>query len=408
MRRLTEAFAVVVVLSALALVMGCGSSGPGMSPGPSVGTAGKPQPPPAYTVTDLGSSVAWGRLMEPSAINDSGQVAGRGTGSDNASPAWIWDNGSVSVLPNLPGCSPWEGHVLGMNSGGDIVGRVRDPANPDGHVSMSPVVWVAPPSPGGSYTPLEPPMPDPMGDQDDSGLPSAINASHEAVGRNGLGAPTKWFLWTPTGSDPQTPTGFAYQELPGSITLFDINDNHQAVGRDAAGPARWEWSGTVWTNETRVPLPSGGTPPVGGFPWISAPGDVTGSCTRSDGKSGSYVWQSGATYSVDIGLLSGCVSSVITDINSSGVIVGYAQTTPDRKGLHSYKSFVGTPVRTGGVITSYNLQDLATVAGLQLVFHQLGEDEPVITDAGAIACRGTLIRGSVVSRPLLLTPTTPN
>jgi hypothetical protein len=402
MRRLIGTLAVVSVLAALTSLIGCGGGGGERAlTGSAVSPAGgKPAPPPAYTVTDLSSSVTWGAMMEPNAINDSGQVAGRlGIGMGNVGSAWVWDNGNLSELPNPPGCTG-NGYVLGINSGGDIVGRVATPLPAPGH--MSPVVWVAPPGSAGSYTALELPMPAaPPDDTDASGQAWAINASREAVGRDGLGGGSEWFLWTPIyGTDPCTPTGFAYQQLADGITLYDINDNHQAVGRDAAGAGRWEWSGGVWA-KTLVPLPSGGTGATG-LQKINAAGDVTGGYTGSDGKNRSFVWQSGATDSVDIGLLSGCVTSTITDINSSGVVVGCAQTTPDRRGQYRYLSFVGTPVRTGGAITSYNLQDLTTVAGLQQVFHYLGEVAPVINDAGAIACRGTAIRNSNVSRPLLL------
>jgi probable HAF family extracellular repeat protein len=57
------------------------------------------------------------------AINDSGQVAGTSFTSSGGR-AFIWQSGSMTILPNLPGGS--EAFVSGMNNAGVIVGSARD------------------------------------------------------------------------------------------------------------------------------------------------------------------------------------------------------------------------------------------------------------------------------------------
>jgi uncharacterized membrane protein len=380
--------AVVVILATLALVTGCGGGGDQALTGPSVGTAGKPQPPPAtvYTVTDLGAS--WpGEWMTPNDISDAGQVVGDvGNSWDEA--AWVWQNGTLKALPLLPG-GRGAGYAEGISSDGYIAGRAYGP-NPQGGYNYHAVIWVA--LPDATYEACDLATADEVG-PNILGHVTSINSSHEAVGSTawaGTGVGRYWF-WRQVASTPEPV--FERTEIgteATGFTLIDINDNHQAAGQSVVGPqpGRWQKLGDAW-EMTPIALPPGAM--YGRARRTNAHGDVGGIYFNSDGKSRSYVWQGPGTTGVYIGLLAGCEASAVCDINDSHVIVGTAKTTPDKKGQYTYKGFIGTPVLTGGVITSYKLQDLTTLAGTEV------KEAHAINNSGWIACLG-------VGKALLLRP----
>ena len=389
MRRLVGTLVVTLVVVALALIMGCGSTGND----PSESAAGKPQPPPApvYTVTDMGASVSWG-IMTPNAINDAGQVAGSiGNGTVGSPCAWVWD-GTPKGLPRLPNgeggrASPGSGE--GINSHGDVSGSAQGPK--PGGWTLHPVIWVVDSSaPDGSgYTAFDLAL----GEAGATGKVTAINTAHEAVGRQGFEYADDGCVWTPTyGEDPNTPTGFVRTVATG-FGLRDINDNYQAGG----GPGVWtvepEVDPTSWIGSL-IPVPSGA---ASATVWtVNDDGDAAGYLTNSDGKNGgAFVWLRETGTTVNAGMLAGCASMAVLGINRDHVIVGRASTIPDRKGLSTSKGYVGKPVLTGGAITSYQLQDLTTLAGIAVA------EARAINNNGWIACQSTSSTGY---RPLLLQP----
>jgi hypothetical protein len=173
----------------------------------------------------------------------------------------------------------------------------------------------------------------------------------------------EYCVWTPNGAggfDRQVTGTAGYDGATGvGFALRDTNDGF-AAGRDI-GRNVGVWTvatGASWWTLSPFDLvsaPPGGLNTGGPRTTVTADGDVAAGYYRN-------VWQK--------------------DINDDHVIVGQARTVPDRKGMYTYKGFIGKPVVTGGVITSYQLEDLTALAGVTV------SEANAINNNGWIAARG--------------------
>ena len=60
----------------------------------------------------------------PGDINDAGQIVGSGDGRHGAPVrGWLWEDGGLTDLGNLPGCCDYQSYALGLSEAGQVVGR---------------------------------------------------------------------------------------------------------------------------------------------------------------------------------------------------------------------------------------------------------------------------------------------
>src|SRR5205823_14385585 len=60
----------------------------------------------------------------PGDINDAGQIVGSGDGRHGAPVrGWLWEDGGLTDLGNLPGCCDYQIYALGLSEAGQVVGR---------------------------------------------------------------------------------------------------------------------------------------------------------------------------------------------------------------------------------------------------------------------------------------------
>jgi uncharacterized membrane protein len=135
-----------------------------------------------------------------SGINSAGVIIGTAGGP------FVWQNGSFTILPTLPGCGPAAAHAI--NDAGVIVGW-------SSCSSTRPVRWV-------NFTIEELPLP-----AGQTGLPRDINAAGDIVGDGGLPGQPTGLLWRHTGE-----VVVLGSLVPGlSTQLTDISDAGHMVGR---------------------------------------------------------------------------------------------------------------------------------------------------------------------------------
>lgn len=181
------------------------------------------------------------------AVNDAGQVVGRG-GPDNSSQhALLWQPSSVrgttfSVidLGTLPGDATSEAHFV--NASGQIVGQSFDAA---GHSHA--VLW-QPSAPGAStYTPVD------IGTLGGAAAEAwQINAGGQIVGNSTASDGTRHaFLWTPAAPNGTTGT---MADL-GAGAASGVSDNGIVTGNDASNTRAWVWTAVSGTSD--LPTPSG-------------------------------------------------------------------------------------------------------------------------------------------------------
>jgi len=335
MRRLVGTLAVTLVVVALALVMGCGSSGPGTSPGPSVGTAGKPSAPAAYTImrvgpvggratasafdvsrpvsggspcvvgtlqpspfpgyawiiealcgslNPLGGNVSYGRGVS----NAGDKAAGNSYTEDGVTRACLWPiTGGIPgpAIPLSVEDASFQSEAEGINSSGTmVVGRAQFTSTGD---FFHAAVW---PSSGGSVTDLGILVPSSLPDPPAEDSAAAVNDSGWVVGMSGRtawygdpGAPNyhkaysgRAFLWKNGAMEELLP-------LPGEDPYYStgpsaINNRGQVVGKSGQHAA-------IWESGSRVATELGRPKPTTAVTWardINENGQVVGELINED------------------------------------------------------------------------------------------------------------------------------
>ena len=336
MRRLARALAVTLALATLALVMGCGSTGPGTSPGSSENAAGKP-PALTYTFTSLtpagGSASAFAMADDETVFGSRGGVPCVWPAPARATNVGLLDTGGMgsgavrscnaagTVAVGSVGGQPCQWSRAGSAWGPckllDQTGvhdlEVRPFVNSRGQIVSGFWFWASADTP-----PVK--------------LP--VESAH-AISEDGLIAASRDnrpVVCVP--DDPISPTSWTVQELavpgadPNAVLVghaYGINNCGQVVGLGAPGgshPFLWTTTDSGWT-ATDLGLPKTGI--WGQAMAINDQGLVVAFVYSSSGRQGTdnaYVWRNGAW--IDLKTASGAPYPLgfPYDISSNGVICG--------------------------------------------------------------------------------------
>ena len=238
----------------------------------------------SYKLSDigyLGDNPASTSVAE--SLSPTGEVGGYS--GDTFLSGYVWQNGVISALPDLPG-SVGDTRVFGINSAGIAVGACSDYFNPFNYA----VRWQ-----NGAVTDLGS-----LGGGTNGGAALAINDSGTIAGFS--------FATDRLGS----PEVAAYYD-----TAWHALPYLTGAPSDAYAEAH----------------------------AINASGECAGESTASDGQYHATLWKGGKAY--DLGLLGG-TSSQAGGMNDAGMVVGYFQTQPDANGITYDHAFLWTPTSANG------------------------------------------------------------
>jgi probable HAF family extracellular repeat protein len=258
---------------------------------------------PLYTITDLGKLPGDTR-SSASSVNDAGQVVGISSNSSmpNNSRAFIWENGIMSNLGNLPGGDFTRGFAAEINNMGQVVGTDYVKGNPQGFLWQN-----------GTMTPL-------------GNLPGAyqseayaINDIGQVVGSNSSYA----FIWQNGAIDY-----LRVNNGPNPATLLqglalDINNAGQVVGAfdipNISATHAFLFSHGVLTDLGILGSKGGYKDSSFAF-GINDLGQAVGVSIAPTGDR-AFLWENGVM--IDLGdLPGGSDSSIAYDINDLGQVVG--------------------------------------------------------------------------------------
>jgi probable HAF family extracellular repeat protein len=320
----------------------------------------------SYTITDLGS--LGGDFSFPTAVSNSGQVAGVGTRTDFQEHAFLASHGTVTDLGTLGGLFS-EGDAI--NSRGQVAGRSTTTDEVETHAFL----WS-------------------KGVMQDLG--SLGGGLSEAFGINNSGAVVgdsyngfffdHAFLWS---KGVMTDLGTLGGQFLSEANA--INEAGQVTGFAQTAGA-FQLDAFLWSNGVMSDLGNlGGTFAVGQA--INNIGQVVGFSTLpGDTDTRAFIWSNGVM--TDLGTIAGIGGSTYkaTGINSSAVVVG-TYSRPDFSG--------GSFVFSNGVMT-----DLSSLLPAGTNFLSLSATG--INDNGQItAFAGILAGGAFSVHALLLSPSDP-
>jgi probable HAF family extracellular repeat protein len=319
-------------------------------------------PGEVYSLNDLGVLPGYDYGYAAS-INESGVVAGlSGRTGTGLSRAFLWQQGTMIDLGDLPGRPDWS-MADGINNAGEIVGTSGGANGTRGFLWQPGKATDLGTLPGGELS----------GGRD-------INDKGQVVGEAGLGGPRP-FLWE---MGVMTNLRTLSSGL-GQGAAYAINNSGQAVGwSDSANSVV---RAVMWHNGTTTELGElPGGPEHSTAYGLNDVGQVVG---RSQVEAGmrAFLWEDGTM--INLGTLRGTTFyTSASAINNHGVVVGAAYPDPFSSVLR------GVVWRPGGV--AQDLNDLLDVSGAGWVV----EEALDINDQGQIVGRG---RYNGVSRAVLLT-----
>jgi hypothetical protein len=176
----------------------------------------------------------------------------------------------------------------------------------------------------------------------------SINQSGVILGSLAGGASDARGLWTPSGGV------YTLQEIapaPDGVhpIASSLNDNGQTVGWHEQSALLYWWSAsTSWVN---LQSPTGATRCLTFGRGINNTGGIQATCSVNGGALNGYYWSSYTATPVMLPRPAGATGDIYAHgINSSGVIVGYQNSSPTR-------AVEWTPDGLGGYVVSY-LADL--------------------------------------------------
>ncbi|MFC3711307.1 PEP-CTERM sorting domain-containing protein [Sphingoaurantiacus capsulatus] len=261
---------------------------------------------PTYTLTDIGDLPGGANNSQAYGINNLGQVVGSSNGT-NGQVGFVWTNGVMTALPNLPGGNNYNSAARSINDSGQIVGTGVG-LGASGQAVNRGVIWQ-----NGVATS--------MGDLpggNDYSLAYGINNSGQVGGTSAATTFTTSALWQ---NGSLTDLG----DLPGASSSqgFAINSSGHVVGQSVVG------------GQTRATLFANGQATYLG----DLPGGLVSSIARDIGDAGHIVGQSSTTNGVstvthafmwingvmtDLGdLAGGSDASIAYGVNSAGRVAGY-------------------------------------------------------------------------------------
>lgn len=250
-------------------------------------------------MVDIGTPAS-GKSSQSSAINSVGNIAGAGAHPPNQTPAFYSTAGGWQVLPyNRINEGNYSNYAFAINDANQVTGQryIKDVLHGFLWDTNSGQVRFLAPLPGGLHA-------------GGNGINSLGQICGEASDSHGHFIATLW-------------------EVPGRARVIgalnqtdsqaqSINDNQEVVGFN------YVLAGFYWSAATHiVPLQSlGGT--------VSAPfritntGQIAGYSSNSSGATHAVLWNNYTSAPQDLGTLPGGTNSYGRDVNSSGVVVGYA------------------------------------------------------------------------------------
>lgn len=312
-----------------------------LTPAPHAQTA-----PGPYTVTDLGT--LGGLSTQPSDMNNEGQVVGYSTSGTQAR-AFVWENGSMTALPPLPGMLT--SFADAVNGLGHVVGYSNLPTG----IARA-TLWR-----DGSVINLTPDAPASQGSN-----ATGVNDLGQVVG---IINHTQGYLW-------QNGSRVTLGTLGGPGTMpSDINNAGQIVGSSyttivtALGPMQHAF---VWQNGVMTDLGLLPGDEDSGASAINSLGVIVGSSGRTDPDSYEtnyrpFVYSNGVMTAIP----APSADAYAGGINDDGVVVGTMQAGGAVSRWHAW-------VAVNGVVTNLNSR-VVPGSGLHLAIARAIDNEGRIT-----------------------------
>lgn len=253
-------------------------------------------------VTDLGT--AGGESSEATGISLHGQVVGARTTGDGTTEAVLWEGGSATLLPPLPGGSYSSANAISPT--GDIVVGESDDST---HDSYHAVLWH-----DGQVVDLGTIGVSPLGE---GSRAFGVNVRGQVVGLSTVSSSyyQHAFLWYDGAMTDLGTLGRTWS------VARAVNAAGQVVGHSALGPTRLH--SFLWDDGTMTDLGTlGGT---SNYAYdINARGQIVGSTQTAEYRSHAYLWYRGVM--TDLDASDGPFSAAYA-INDAGQIVGSMSTT---------------------------------------------------------------------------------
>ena len=251
----------------------------------------------SYRITDLGL-LPGGSLLNPSAINDSGQVVGYGNSSDG-NRAFLWSNGTLTNLGALPGALV--SGANGISNAGTVVGS-SSAANNHAFIWQNGVMAQLSDLPSATFS-----------------IAGDINNLGQIVGVSGSNSGAQAVTWNNGVIQP-----LGTLSVGGTSVATDINDSGIIVGTATnqsfqSRPVRWDGNGILPLDVLPGATDSGAT-------GINNAGRIVGFSGAAN-LDQPVQWFNGAISALP--LLAGSNGGRAYDLNEAGQIVGFLSYNND-------------------------------------------------------------------------------